>query len=155
MPPATAPTAMSPRPTADTPVLVAVEVVPSPVCAPPLGMAVTRTLAVAELPSLQSMAGLNVPGLILPGSVTVMLKTPPLDTLSMGICCGRPSVTPNSVADVACTLPQVTWNVTDVPGVTVDGEAKATADPGVLAVAASAGPDTAAAAMPRPSTADP
>src|SRR5271165_2772754 len=95
------------------------------------------------------------------GSVTVTLKTPPPDPLFIGICSGRPSDVPNSVADVAWRLPHVTWNVTEVPAVKVDGLAKATAAPGGFAVAASAGsdisagPDTAAAMTHRPSAAAP
>src|SRR5580700_3254801 len=82
---------------------------------------------------------------MLDGSVTVTVNMPPLDPWFIGICCGRPSVVPKSVAEVAWKVPHVTWNVTAVPGVTVDGVAKATALPGSLAVAARAGPQTEAA----------
>ena len=72
------------------------------------GIAVTCSVATAELPSLQSMSGLYVPGWMVDGSVTVTLKTPPPDPLFIGICCGRPSVVPNNVADAAWRLPHVT-----------------------------------------------
>lgn len=133
---------MSASPPADRPVSVAVDVVPEPVSAPPpLGIAVTCSVATAELPSLQSMAGLYVAARMVDGSVTVTLKTSPLDSFVIGICCGRPSVVPNKVADVACRLPHVTWKLTAVPGVTVDGLATATALPGGPVVPADAGSD--------------
>ena len=80
-------------------------------------------------------------GRMVDGSVTVTLKTSSPDCLVIGICCGRPSVVPNRVADVARRLPHVTWNVTAVPGVTVDGLADATALPGAPVVRAAAGAD--------------
>jgi hypothetical protein len=157
MPPATAPTPIRAKPAADRPAFAAVELVSSPACTlAELGVAVTtRRLAVAELPSLQSMAGSNVPGRMLPGSVTVTVNTPPPDGwLFRRICAGRPSVVPDSVADVAWGLPHVTWSVIAVPAVTVDGVATATAAPRRTDVAASAGPDRETSTTPRASAAE-
>jgi hypothetical protein len=81
--------------------------------------------------------------------------------LVIGICWGRPSLVPNSVADVACKLPHVTRNATAVPAVTVDGLAKATALPGGVVIAADADADmsnglaSTAAATTRPTAAEP
>src|SRR5580693_2635583 len=63
------------------------------------------------------------------GSVTVALKSPAPDSLSIGICSGRPRVVPNRVADEASALPQNTWKVTELPGVALAGSAVALAPP--------------------------
>ena len=59
------------------------------------------------------------------------------------------------MAELLSGFAQATANVTRVPGVTVDGTTEATVVPGELAVAASAGPDVAMAAIPRPTAAEP
>src|ERR1700729_240918 len=92
---------------------------------------------------------------MLPGSVTVTLKTPPPDSFSIGICCGRPSVVPKKVADDAVRLVQNTWKVTDVPGVAVDGSAVADAPGELLAVRVAAAAGPAEASAPAPSSAVP
>src|SRR5208282_5505137 len=84
------------------------------------------------------------------GRVTVMTKSPLAAPLCIGICSGRPSVWPNSVAELLSGLAQATANVTRVPGVTLDGTTEATVSPGELAVAASAGAEVTTAVMPRP-----
>jgi hypothetical protein len=67
------------------------------------------------------------------GRLTVMRKVKlPDDSAVMGICCGSPSVVPNKMADAppafAAGLHSAV-NVTAVPGVAVDGVAKAVDPP--------------------------
>src|ERR1700689_4183568 len=75
-----------------------------------------------------------------------MLKAPPDDSLSIGICSGRLRDVPKNVAEEASRLSQSTSKVTAAPGVALDGSTVADA-PGELAAAvtvADAGPAAAA-----------
>ena len=91
--------------------------------------------------------------MMFPGSVTVMLNTPPPDSLSIGIWDGRPSVVPKKVAELAVRLVQNTWKVTAAPGVAMDGSAVADAPGELLMVVepAEAGPAVGAARSASPS----
>ena len=92
-----------------------------------------------------------MPGWMLLGSVTVMVKSPLTAPCPIGIRAGRPSVVPKNVAEEAPELAQDTAKLTWLPGVAVLGDAAPFALPGGLAVAAAAGLAVAETMAPTPS----
>src|SRR6202000_914996 len=98
-----------------------------------LGAGLTVRAAVPDTPLSQSMDGEKSPGLRSAGGSPVPPHSPISVAESIGICSGRPSVVPNSVAEVE-PVPQVIAKVTLAPGVAVDGVTSMTG------LAANAGP---------------
>lgn len=138
--PTSAPAPSRPKPTLASAVLVAVDVVPSPVAGAGPGTAFTVKVAVAETPLEHVISGLYVPGASELGRTTVATNMSVWLPGCIGIWAGRPSEEPSSVAEVhgvSAPVEQSIVNVVEVPG--VDGFGKTLAGDGPPPPASAAG----------------